>query len=486
MRTPPLILTTLVMTAALAPTATATAAAGAPAWRSPVTVPGVTPVIAFGPSGALAVVASQHGRSTSGGGASYLSRRPADGRFGRAVTVPVIGSGDLGPLGVAPAVGGATGILYGTETNGPLEAEVVTPSGSLRTAQRLQSASGSDENPGPFGHIAASADGAILVAGNTELSQLFGATLTPWAATFNVPTPFNALSSMNGDETLVTDRQGDAWIGTSSGSAGSDECPGAAYRAAGSDRFTMTYAASCPNGSSLEMDGLASGGHGDAAMLTSQGTSRGNAQRLAVRIGHAGAFGRSIALGSVGGVSPSGFDGITGDRNGEYTIAWTSCTGSPTVCAVRVATGATPAQLSRPQTVIARVPGDRGAQNPYVDVGDGGLIVEECSRASSSDCTLLASSRTRSGRFGAPQTIAKHAQARIFVSDDHRDLLLVYTQGKTTHATVRRSGASRFDRAIDVPVSSANQGITAAYGPDDEAAVAWSTAHRTTVEIYGS
>jgi hypothetical protein len=483
MRTPPLILTTLAMISALAPTATAVAST--PAWRSPVTVPGVTPIIAFGPSGTLAVVATQHGRLTSGGGASYLSRRPADGRFGRAVTVPVISSGNLGPLSVAPAVDGATGILYGTETNAPLEVEVVSPSGSVRSPQRLQSASGSDESPGPFGHIAASADGAILVAGSTELSQLFGATLTPGATAFNVPAPFKALSSMSGDETLVTDRQGDAWIGTA-GSAGTGECPGAAYQAAGSGRFTATYAASCSNASSLKMDGIASGGHGNAAMLTSQGTIRGNAQRLAVRIGHAGTFGRSIALGSTAGSLPSGFGGITGDRNGEYTIAWTTCTESATSCAVQVASGATPAQLSRPQTVIARVPGERGDQNPHVDVGDGGLVVQECPKSSSSDCTLLASSRTRSGRFRPPQTIAKHAQARDFVSDDHRDLLLIYTRGKVTLATVRPAGASRFSRSVRLPVSAANQGMTAAYGPGGEAAVAWSGAHRTSVEIYGS
>jgi hypothetical protein len=483
MRTPSLIVTTLAMTAALAPTAVA--AASAPAWRSPVTVPGVTPVIAFGPSGTLAVVATQHGRSTSGGGVSYLSRRPARGRFGRAVTVPVVGSGDLGPLGVAPAVGGATGILYGRKTNVPLEAEVVSPSGAVHSPQRLQSASGSDESSGPFGHIAASADGAILVAGDTKLSQLFGATLAPGAAAFDVPAPFKALQSMSGEETLVTDRQGDAWIGTS-GSAGNDECPGAAYRAAGSGRFTTTYAAACPNGSSLEMDGLASGGQGNAAMLTGQDTTHGDAQRLAVRIGHAGAFGRSVALGSVAGFFPSGFNGIAGDRNGDYTIGWTTCTGSPTSCAVRVASGATPAQLSRPQTVIAHVPGDRGAQNPSVDVGDGGLVVQECPTSTSNDCTLLASSRTRSGRFGPPQTIAKHAQARDFVSNDHRDLLLVYTQGTATHATVRPAGASRFSRSVRLPVSSANQGITAAYGPGSEAAIAWSGAHRTSIKIYGS
>jgi hypothetical protein len=476
----------------------ATADAAASGWQPLATLPGVDPVLGFGPNGTAAIVTTQNDvyEAPDDGGEVYLSVRLARAGFQPTIDVPPVGYGQNGqsePAGVAPATDGATAILFDGSRQRfdvPLDVDLVTPAGTVYKPQELQTASFSGEVGGPTGQIAATADGQVVLTDNDEYGpasgSIYGAVLAVGAPVFRQGRALFTMGAGAGDETLVTDPRGDAWI-ASAGTPTSLDCTAVAFRPAGGAAFTTTYQPGCPNsGTGLNVQGLAATGDADAAMVTQQATANGERERFAVQVGHDGHFGRPIRLDIVPSTDASAFldpTGVVADRDGRYTGAWRHCNVFGWDCAIKVVTGTRAGRFTTPQTVLAGTPTPR----VYVSamLADGAIAIERCVRKR--PCTLSASVVSNDGRFSKPHVIATGVQEQGFVGDDHGDLLLLYSRGSALYARVRNAGASSFAPAVRLSSTAESPNlistVTAAYGPDNEAIVTWSRQGHTSAAV---
>jgi hypothetical protein len=491
-----LITASLVAGLATAATAVATlspAEAAGSGWQPPATLPGVDPLLGFGPTGTAAIVTTQYDvYQADNGGEVYLSVRRAHASFQPPIDVAPVSFGQNGqsePAGVAPATNDATAILFdgsAQESDMPLDVEVVTPAGAVEKPQELQSASFSGEVSGPAGQIAATADGGVVLTDSDEgPDNIYGATLAPGATTLKQSRVLFELGAMAGDEALVTDPRGDAWI-TSAGAPTSIDCAAVAFRPAGGGAFKDTYEPPC-NNTALAVQGLAASGDGYAVMVTQQPTASGKHERFAVQVGRYGHFGRPIELDTVPITNASAFldpTGVVADRHGRYTVAWRHCNVSGWDCAIKAVTGTDAGRFGKPQTVVAAAP------TPKVSVtatlADGAIAMQRCVKKR--PCILSVSTVRKDGRVGRPRVIATGVQEQDFISDDHGNLLLLYSRGSALYATARNAGATRFGRAIRLSTTAENPNVistvTASYGPDNEAIVAWSGQGRTSAAVY--
>jgi hypothetical protein len=489
------------VTTATAVASRAPANAAAYGWRPLATLPGVDPRLGFGPNGTAAIVTTQHDvYQSDNGGEVYLSVRLPHASFQPAIDVPPLSFGQNGqsePAGVAPARDGATAILFdgsAQQSDMPLAVDVVTPAGVVQKPQELQSASFSSEIGGPVGRIAATADGDVVLTDSDEGPDgIYGATLAPAATTFKQGRLLSGWGAMAGDETLVTDWRGDAWI-ASAGSPTSTDCTAVAFRPARGAAFRITYEPPCPENTAsrpaktpgLEVQGLAAGGHADAAMVTQQPTAGDKRQRFAVQVGRDGHFRRPVELDTVPITNASAFLAPTGavaNRQGRVTVAWTHCNVYGWDCAIKAVIGTLAGRIGKPQTVLAAAPTPR--VKVTATMADGALAIERC--AKKRPCILSVSTVRNDGRLGKPRVIAAGVREQEFIGDDHGDLLLLYSRDSALYATVRNAGSRRFGPARLSPTAENPNEIstvTAAYGPDNEAIVTWSGQGNTSAAVY--
>jgi hypothetical protein len=490
------------VTAATAVAIPAPAGAAASGWQPLVTLPGVDPLLGFGPTGTAAIVTTQFDvYQADTGGEVYLSVRRAHASFQPAIDVPPVSFGENGqsePAGVAPATNGATAILFDgsvQQSDMPLDVDVVTAAGTVEKPQQLQTASFSSEVGGPAGQITATADGDVVLTDSDEgPDSIYGATLAPGATAFEQGRVLSNWGAMAGDETLVADPRGDAWI-ASAGTPTSIDCTAVAFRPAGGAGFKITYEPPCPENTALhpartpglEVQGLAASGHAYAAMVTQQPTASGKQERFAVQVGRYGHFGRPIELDTVPITNASAFldpTGVVADRHGRITVAWRRCNVYGWDCAIKAVTGTRAGRFGKPQTVVAPAP------TPGVKVtatlADGTIAIQRCVKKR--PCTLSESTVGNRGRFSKPRAIATGVQEQDFIGDDHGDLLLLYSRGSALYATVRNARATSFGPAIRLSTTAENPNVistvTAAYGPDNDAIVTWSGQGATSAAVY--
>jgi hypothetical protein len=292
---------------------------------------------------------------------------------------------------------------------------------------------------------------------------------------------------MAGDETIVTDPRGDAWI-ASAGMPGSIDCTAVAFRPAGGALFRTTYHPPCPNtGTGLEVQGLAASGHAYAAMVTQQPTPNEKQARFAIQVGRYGHFGTPHELDTVPSTNASAFldpTGVVADRHGRITVAWRHCNVYGWDCAIEAVTAAHAGRFGKPQSVVLPSPTPR--VKVTATLADGAIAVERCVKRR--PCILSASTASNRGRFSKPRAIATGVQEQDFIGDDHGDVLLLYSRGTALYAAVRKAGATSFDPAVRLSTSAENPNVistvTAAYGPDNEAIVTWSGQGTTSAAVY--
>jgi hypothetical protein len=331
----------------------------------------------------------------------------------------------------------------------------------------------------------------VVLADNDEYGSgsgdIFGATLAPGATAFTQGNPLFTMGAGAGTETLTVDPHGDAWI-ASGGAPESTNCTAVAFRPAGGAGFTTTYEPPCPdNNTGLEVQGLAAGADATAAMVSQQPTANGRQERLAVQVGRDGHFGRPIELDVVPMSSSSPFldpRGVVADRTGRFTVAWRHCSGAGSHCAIEAVTGTRTGRFGKPQTVVPPTP--RAAITAAV--ADGSIAVERCVKHRR--CTLSISTIGGRGRSGRPRVVATGVQLQDFIGDDHGDLLLLYRRGGALWATPVHAGARRFGPSVRLSATVFEPNIvstvTAVYGPDNEAMVAWSGQGHTFAAVYSN
>jgi hypothetical protein len=327
----------------------------------------------------------------------------------------------------------------------------------------------------------------VLTDSDEGPDSIFGATLAPGATAFEQGRALFELGAMAGDQALVTDARGDAWI-VSADAPTSTDCTAVALRPAGGAAFKSTYRPSCPNnGTGLEVQGLATSGDAYAAMVTQQPTANGKQERFAVQVGRSGHFGSRVELDTVPITDASAFldpTGVVADRHGRYTVAWRHCNVFGWDCAIKAVVGTRAGRFGLPQTVLAAEPTPR--VKVTATLADGAIAIERCVK--NRPCTLSVSTVRNRRRFGRPHVIATGAQEQDFIGDDHGDLLLLYSRGTSLYATARKAGATTFGPAVRLSTTAANPNIistlTAAYGPDDEALVTWSGQGSTSAAIF--
>ncbi len=469
--------------------AAAPAGGSAASWSAPAAIgPGIVPLVGFGPTGEAAVVSNQFDPTggAGGGGLAYVMLRPPGGGFGapQVVSPPSYGYGEQPNVdGLALTSAGAVVLVFDSAAQeGELPvAAMVKPSGATDygSAQQLVGPGEAEANT-PTGIVAATTRGEAVFVGSDLGGDVSTATLAPGGSRFSAGPALSALSGTGvGPQLLAVDGAGGAFATAVGG------CIPLAYRPP-DGRFKTTYNYCAPGGFSATVDGLTATGNGYAAVADEIDHAHQNS--MYVQIGRYGRLGPRHLLDTVPITNSSHVIGITADRTGGVTIAWTHCNVYGWNCGVFAADGTMTRGIGPAHAIAA------GIRSPKINttgwVADHGVAFLRCARGR--PCTLSVSVAGRRGRFGVPQMIARGATPEQFLGDGRGDLLLVYRDHHDAIYAVSRPASSHHFSApvrlappgTDTGTATDTTTVTGAFGPDREAIVAWSHAGKTYAAVY--
>jgi hypothetical protein len=121
----------------------------------------------------------------------------------------------------------------------------------------------------------------------------------------------------------------------------------------------------------------------------------------------------------------------------------------------------------------------------YAVVADGAIATQRC--AAHQRCTIAVALARADHRFARQQLVTAHGPHLLSLqSDDRGDLVLVWANDRNIlYAATRAAGALRLSAPHRLSHQSVNPGtVIAAYGPRNEAIVAWSRHGRTLAAVY--
>jgi hypothetical protein len=464
------------------------------AWSAPRSVePGVSPVVAFGPSGDAAIGTSVNS-SCGDVIATHIAVRPAHGAFAAPVTVGPRrrGCGDWpGLLAFGLPRDGATVAVFGPlgSDEQPIDAFVRAPhAGRFAAVQQLAPLGNSSADavlPNTTA-VVDTARGEVVEVGQDDAEHLSTATLSPGRTRFVISRPPAGLEQSS-DVELATDGAGGTFLAGDGDPVG---CTTVAYRPA-EGVFTTRYQTSdCNKHTANNTLGIAAAGHGYAALL-SQNTdfSSTTPLHLLIQVGRYGSFGTPTPLTAALAYQGSPL-GVASDRDGAVTVAWRGCTPGPIrdgivtlhTCRIYGETGSVFSGFGGQPTLIA-------PNSPHTRlsglVADGAVVVQSCRQQER--CTIAATLAQRDGGFAPPELVTASGRHLLALeSDGCGDLVLVWSDDRgVLRAATRAASARRFSAPHDLSGPGAG-GVTAAYGPLGEAIIAWSHAGHTIATVWRS
>lgn len=429
--------------------------------------------LGFSPSGGAALAFE------TSDGAIDIVRRPARGQFS---PPDLVTSGpDVTPASVVLPAGGTTVLLYGESQSEPATAVVESPGALQFGLPRQFGGTGDPEQP--FATLAATTRGEVIasiMAGNQNADA---AVLGRAASTFGPERglPPGAGEGLGVPEVAV-DAAGGAFVPYLIGQLpGQHGCPRAlniavAYRPAGG-RFRADPALRCLSNfssvSTVTPGGMqiAAAGKGRAALLTLLGSP--SRQRVVVQTGRQQSFGTPHVLASTRRASRLAGPPVI-DARGNVTVAWDDCRAALRPCTVGVAAGNVNGRFGRTQHFAFM--GD----TTFATVGDRSVALGRCHGLSPAvRCMIGVTVADRHGHFGKPRIITRDGFLDAFERDARGDQLLAWHAkalgAGDLFAATRTAGSSGFG-APHLLAREAVGGVSADFGPDREAIVAWRTA----------
>ena len=462
------------------------------AWSSPRSIgPGVSPVVAFGPSGDAAIgttVNSSCGEVI----ATYIAVRPPGGTFGPPV---ILGrrSGNCGNWPGLMAFGlprdGATVAVFGPldSDEQPIDAFVRAPHAARFAGAQQLAPLGNSSGDAVVPNTTTVVDttrGEVVEAGEDDADHVSTATLAPGRTRFVIAHP-PAHLEQSSDLELATDGTGGTFL---AGDADPVGCATVAYRPANGSFSTHYEASNCDARTADNTIGIAAAGDGYAALLSQITDFSGTTPlQLLIQVGRDGSFGTPTlltpALAYLG--SPLG---LASERDGAVTVAWQGCIPGPIrdgivtlhTCQIYGETGSVYTGFGGRPTLIA--PSSRQTRLSG-RVAGGAVAVQSCRRRQR--CAIAVTLAKRDGGFARPDQVTAHGRHLLaLVDDDRGDLMVVWSDDRgILLAATRGASAPRFSAPHRLSRPGAN-GATAAYGPRCEAVVAWSRAAHTIAAVW--